>query len=280
MPIDKIEKHPYLSYINHHLDADTKYSGLIVGSFPIYAVTDTLDENLNVAEQRFSKEANMRFFYGSKKSSFWQYCSKAFGNDISHQISTEKAINFLNQNSLIITDSLDQTNRKEIKSEDTNLFHEIDGNSFVNQNLKVNYGIRSILKEHDKISSIFFTSQDVGRKSPYGWFKMIFDHSLVELENRPFGKICNIQGKDYKCFFLPTPKPRGMHFTDTRRAELFVNYLMSTDQNFYDEIDVLPMTSRSAKQKARLSELRLACLVETYKQALVNNNIDFDGTVS
>lgn len=70
MSINELEQHPYLDYYLKFKDCTTKeyYLGILIGSFPIYSITDTVNENEEVTAQRFTAGATMRFFYGSRMS--------------------------------------------------------------------------------------------------------------------------------------------------------------------------------------------------------------------
>jgi len=67
MPVNELEKHPYLLSIN---DADYKpdyFEGLIIGTFPVYSVTGTLTEQNQTFPRFVEVDSYMRFFYGSKR---------------------------------------------------------------------------------------------------------------------------------------------------------------------------------------------------------------------
>ena len=66
MPVGEIETHPYLNYLNE--SNYTKYENLIIGSFPIYALTNSLAAHDSKGEKRridWEKYAKYQFFYGS-----------------------------------------------------------------------------------------------------------------------------------------------------------------------------------------------------------------------
>lgn len=298
MPINELETHPFLNYLvdgNYPLRND--YKGLIIGSFPVYGCTSTLGQNLEIVEERLiPNEVFTRFFYASKKNKFWEYISKAHAEKVNPivPIPNENSENrfasarrrvegFLEQNNLLITDVLVQTNRNGLGSEDTDLFVSAGANDFILQNLKLNHGIRNILEVQPQLTSIYFTSTVLSGKSPFGWFKEIFtDFQLVKqnvIAGRTWSIIGMIKNRKYNIFLLPTPKPRGVHFSDERRVQMFVNYMASTVPEFYAVISTIKMKKRTAAQSKKLSELRVEFLVECYRQAFIESNLNFTGIV-
>jgi hypothetical protein len=288
MPLNELERHPYLDYFKS-MEKETLYfsNGMIIGSFPIYGCTDSIDKNLQILSRRFTKsEVKMRFFYGSRKSDFWKYVSSAFYESDPTKANVNprelhfKCIEFLQRNNLVLTDVIYQTNRKDESSEDTSLMVI---NSFVSEwirnNLRLNYGLIHILDDHPEIQTLYFTSQEINGNSPFGWFKRIFGKRLQIIEFRNFGALVKIDDKVFKCFFLPTPKQRALHFTDNQRSVLFVNFMKSYNPDFFQIIREIRKNERTADQVKRLSELRVECLNEAYRQAILYNNLDFDGTV-
>lgn len=280
MPINELERHPYLDYLSESIYEQIDYTGLIVGSYPIYACTDTIDENLNIVNERYDEDkVRMRFFYGSKKSEFWYYCSNAFGQSFSNNINRRNSIDFLNRNKILITDVIRQTNRREEKSGDIDLLIATNVNDWIQENFMLNHQLPRLLNKHKKVENLFFTSQKTTGNSPFGLFQEIFGEDLRIIEDKYFGKICAINNTHYNCFLLPTPKPRALHFTDTNRSVLFVNYMRSVDNDFLIEISRINKVNRSSPQTEKLTKLRKDCLIECYKQAFVFNNLDFDGTL-
>jgi len=296
MPLDTLEQHPFLSYWRES-DSEIQYTGLIIGSFPVYACTDTLNGDLTIREERFdSDKANMRFFYGSKISRFWRYCSSAFNevdptipllNDPKknfHVLAKERAISVLNRNNLLITDTIFRTNRLGKKDEDSNLLVPEEAPAQVVANFSLNHSLPDLLGLHGSITNLFFTATVISGKCPFGWFKDIFagHMKIVQryfLREKIWSLVCDIHGRLFNVFLLPTPKSRGIHFTDNSRNEFFINYLQSVDANFYERIKQIAMARRSSEQVKTLSMHRENFLREAYRQALVNHNLQFDGNV-
>jgi len=286
MPIDELERHPFINYLDNNIDSEKKYTGLIIGSFPVYSCTDSLDQNLEVSEERFNKEeVKMRFFYGSRRSEFWEYCSRAFeqGNPtcLVDNFTTQRTIDFLNINNLLITDVICQTNRKNTSAADSDLW-QTEAPLYVANNLSLNDSIIDIINGHPSIKNLFFTAKGTTRKTPFGWFKEICGETFPEdnWNNDSFGKNIEISGRQFNAFLLPTPKPRAIHFTDENRNPHFVHYLQSVDREFFNEIDRTLKDDRSDVQEERLKVLRKDFLIESYRQAFVENNLDFDGHIN
>jgi len=293
MPIDVLEQHPFLNYRNDFIPpSQVKYKSLIVGSFPIYAITNSLDETFNVIAERFDiDQTKVRFFYGSKKSDFWKLVAEAhLENDptetpapIDYNLRKQNCIDFLERNKILITDSVYRTNRENECSEDTNLW--IEANNFASQNCQTNENILQLLENHPTIDSLFFTSTMIDAHSPYGWFCQSINGELNEQANwqvnggRSWFSEITIQERIYNAFLLPTPKTRGIHFTDDQRLPMFVNYLQSYVPQFYAEVQNVLVVNRTQAQKNRLTELRYSFLVECYRQALIHRNRNFNGTM-
>lgn len=299
MPINELERHPFLNY----LDEDNQiirhdYTGLIIGSFPVYSCTDTLDNLLQIEEQRFDPEnVTMRFFYCSNRSKFWKYISEAHEepNPVlplpednvanRHALARQRTVTFLQENRLLITDVLKQTNRNEYGDEDSNLWITNNVDNFILNNLALNESIIQLLQEHQTIENLYFTATGLIGKSPFGWFKQIFNNEIIIhqqniIDNRRWSLTCTINDRHYNVFMLPTPKPRGIHFTDNQRTQMFVNYLQDQANNFYNEIVNIPKAQRIRQQEDMLETHRNAFLIECYRQAFGSQNLNFNGQVA
>ena len=285
MPINQLERHPFIDDYNHFIDPQTEYSGLIIGSFPIWATTHLVGEDLIVNEEIYDEDLmKFPFFYGSIKSFFWEYTLTSFGVNQDFNYTKENIINFLNDNNLLITDVIYQTNRMGHSGADSDLFIDDGTPIFVSNNLSLNIGLNDILLNHPTLKNLFFTAKGMIGKTPFGWFREIFEGQLEfeimqQIDNIIWSVNLNINGREYNAFFLPTPKPRGIHFTDNRRNAMFSNYMQSVDPIFFEIISINPYNNRTNEMKSRLTELRISFLVETYRQALVENNLNFDGFI-
>ena len=284
MPINQLERHPYLNYKEElNLNLNTEYTGLVIGSFPIYACSNLVDANLEVFNMNnMVNDIRFRFFYGSNNSQFWDYLFKSFGDN--REITIENCINLLENKKLIITDSLFQINRVNFSSSDEDLMiHENVEENILN-NLELNHSIKDILKNNSSIKSLFFTSTGIVPKSPYGWFKTIFENNvfeenIIEIGTRRWSCNLIINEKRYNVFMLPTPKPRGIHFTDNQQNPAFINYLQSIDLGFYNQIANLPQANRNEMQENQLTQYRKLFLIENYRQAFVYENLEFNGNL-
>jgi len=290
MPLNELERHPFLKYMDTDIDQSSSYKGLIIGSFPVYSCTDTVDKNFEVIEQRFiADDVTMRFFYCSKKSKFWEYCSSAFGEvnptkklnneTIKESIinARQRTIDFLNRNNLLITDVIFQTNRKEYGDEDSNLLQLNGADNWIVKNLSLNHEISKILDNHPSITNLYFTARGLTGNSPFALFKTILGNRLVIKESYTSGYKISINCKEYNAFLLPTPKPRGIHFTDNQRNSFFESYMQNMDLKFFDSISKIKKSERTNDQTDRIKNLRHNFLVESYKQAFIFKNLSFKG---
>ena len=289
MPINELEIHPYLDSINDRNHEINYFENLIIGSFPIYSITDTLIQDESTIHRFNQQNAFMRFFYGSKKNSFWRLFSSALFSDnptdLNQEDRTNSAISLLIQNQFLITDVIFKTNRIGENSEDSDLWVETN-NDFVIQNRSLNTDIIRILNRNIDIKYLYFTSTILNGNSPFGWFRELFGNNLQfrilhEVENRVISASLLINGREYIAFFLPSPAgngTRGLHF-NLQRTQIFINYIQSVDLDFYEEIDLLPLRERSSAQKNRLTQLRNDFLIESWRQVIVNKNIYFDGNI-
>lgn len=279
MPINQLEIHPYLNYRESLVEKKENYTGLIIGSFPIYACSNLLNENLElVQENNFENQLRFRFFYGSKRSEFWDYFFKVFENN--NPITIRNCISLLEDNYLLISDILYKTNRINQSSADGDLFTQIGANDFIQENLQLNEDLINLIEKHKSIKNLFFTAQGLNGKTPFGWFRTMFENLILEnlnLENNRFN--CVINNRKFNVFLLPTPKPRGIHFTDNNKNLQFCNYIHSVDLDFYNLIIGLPKINRTIEQNNRIKELRINFLIESYRQAIIHNNLNFNGTI-
>lgn len=179
MPVNQLERHPYLNYRDElKLDKAKKIKGLIIGSFPIYACTNVIDENLNVIqENNIENLIRFRFFYGSRKSKFWDYLFEMFGNE--NEITVIKCVDMLENNNLIVTDVLSQTNRINESSDDKDLLILNNGENNIVENLQMNHSIIDLLNNNLEIENLYFTAKGIVGKSPFGWFRSIFNDDIT-----------------------------------------------------------------------------------------------------
>ncbi|MFY7811018.1 MAG: hypothetical protein ACOVQ2_04730, partial [Flavobacterium sp.] len=147
-------------------------------------------------------------------------------------------------------------------------------------NLKLNNDIIYLIENHETIENLFFTAQGLIGKTPFGWFRTMFENLHIENFNGHNNRFnCFINGRKFNVFLLPTPKPRGIHFGDNQQNVQFCNYIQSIDIDFYNYIIAIPKANRTLQQNNRIKNLRLNFLIECYKQALIYNNLNFNGNV-
>lgn len=289
MPHNQLEIHPYLNCINDQNFDGSYFENLFIGTFPIYSITDTLNAN-NAIISRFDEEpAFMRFFYGSRKNSFWKLFSEVCGalnpTDLPMVQRKNAAVELLVNHKFLITDVVYKTNRKAEGSEDDDLWVQTE-NEFVVQNRSLNTGLVDLLNRNEKIKYLYFTATVLVGKSPFGWFQDIFGDALQyqivqQVEKRIVSASLTINGRGYTAFFLPSPAgngTRGLHFNN-QRTKIFVNYLQSVNPEFYAEIDPIPEKERTIQQKERLTQLRKDFLIENWRQLIELKNTNYNGII-
>lgn len=290
MPITELECHPFLNYYQNFNYNNESIKGLIIGSFPIYQCTDSINENLEVVEQRDNNvESNIKFFYGSKKSKLWSFLSAIFDShdfindlDLNRNEKRESAINLLFDNNILISDSIVRTNRFNYSSDDTDLLISNGAPNWIIDNMGFNLDLVNLLENHKKIDSLYFTSIIENGNSPYSIFKnILLDQEFEEIEhfnpnNKNWAKIIRVNNRHFKVFFLPTPKERTIVLTPNQQHPLFVNYLNSLLGNNFVTNLIFPMND---DLKNQIQVHRKNFLIEMYKQAIVNNNLNFDGAI-
>lgn len=287
MPINQLERHPFLDYRENPNIKDRKkpYKGIIIGSFPIFSLTSKLDLHLEIIDNNYNNIPNdirMNFFYGSAKSKLWDLLFNVFINE--NNINRDNAILLLEENNLIMSDVIFQSNRKNKSASDVDLMVNIQNN--IGQNLELNNSIINILNTNEEVVNIFFTAIGLYGKTPFGWFKEIYSNEEIIIENENYignniwSLTIVINKRKFNVFLLPTPKERTIHFTDNQRHIGFCNYLKSIDPLFYNQIINILKANRTPKQKQLLSKHRAAFLIEIYRQAFVFNNLRFDGNIN
>jgi hypothetical protein len=296
MPIHELEEHPYLNYYQEFGKVPTDYyKGIIIGSFPIYAITNTVDEELKVIKERFTNKASMRFFYGSKKSDLWKYVGLALtaadprkvdGSFLAPGDAVGQCKKLLFEHRILISDSIFRTNRKEESADDTDLMLQTDL-AYLKGGLSLNTGLIQLLNENKQIQNIYFTSTEIGNKGPFYWFKKIFDgyiavSNFFYVADRAWSAeaiitLANGESRNFRLFFLPTPKARGLHWAK-QKTLMFGNYMKHYGSAFFREIDVLSKDQHTSFQTRKLAELRVLMLTTCYQQAMVYGNLHFDGS--
>ena len=124
MPINELETHPYLfDQVNDFKDKDelAKYCKLIVGTFPIYAITSSNPtEPLGLQKRAlWFQEAIIQYFYGSRKNHFWRLFTTTFNAPAPN--TKQGAIELLNKYKFLITDVYHKAARNGYLPSDTDL---------------------------------------------------------------------------------------------------------------------------------------------------------------
>ncbi|MBW7941456.1 MAG: hypothetical protein H3C64_03430 [Candidatus Kuenenia stuttgartiensis] len=298
MPLNELEQHPFLDYYLQHqgtndlYNTHTHFNGLIIGSFPIYQCTDTINEQFEVIQQRLQlPRAAMRFFYCSNQNSFWPTLSEIFASDnpltaTTPELRKEAAITLLNHNKLLITDVVYRTNRKGESSTDDSLLISRGAVGFIVQNMSLSNSIRDILEQQTAIRHLFFTATSLTGKSPFGWFRKLFNITQQQIVhvwqtgNTTTALELSLFGRTFTAFLLPTPagnSGRGIHFSDDSRNQLFSNYIQHVNPDFYAQITAIRKANRNQQQQELLTQYRKELILNWYRSALVHRNPAFNG---
>lgn len=294
MPHNVLEIHPYLEVINYE-DYDSSYfENLVIGSFPIQAITDRVLENNQIQEVALKENsADMRFFYGSKKNNFWSWLAKAFNTNNpleqpNPDLRKQAAKELLVANKFLITDVVYKTNRKNTSALDNDLWVKTNS-QLVLQNRSLYHNLRNLLNNNKAIKNLYFTATGLHGKTPFGWFNKIFGNDLVfqninVIHNNTVSATLTINKRKYNAFFLITPGggwARRIPFTGENNDGMFSNYLMDIDADFYNEIEHILKENRTKTQEDTLKGLRKQYIEHYYTQLLNAKNMVFDGhTVS
>ncbi|WP_299095038.1 hypothetical protein [uncultured Winogradskyella sp.] len=292
MPVNELEIHPYLEDINYQDFKVNHFENLIIGTFPVYSITDTLTPEEEIQEHVLNEnDAFMSFFYGSKKNNFWSWFANAFNADnpleqANSELRKQAAVELLVANKFLITDVLYKTNRKNTSALDSDLWVKSQ-NNFVVQNRSLNYSLRSLLNTNKAIKNLYFTATGLDGKTPFGWFKKIFGDDLVfqninVIHNNTVSATLTINNREYNTFFLITPGggwARRIPFTGVNNDGMFSNYLMDIDEGFYHDIEHIYKDDRTDAQKDTLKQYRKDYIELYYTQLLNAKNMLFDGHV-
>jgi hypothetical protein len=151
MPINELESHPYLfDQVNAFKDKDqlAKYCKLIVGTFPIYAITNSNPPVGSLGVQiraTWFIHAFLQYFYGSRGSHFWELFATAFNEPVPN--TKQGAIELLNKYKFLITDVFVKTYRIDYSSSDDDLVNSV-----------YNQSIIDLIQNSDNLKIIYFTS--------------------------------------------------------------------------------------------------------------------------
>lgn len=284
MPINELEQHPFLNYVDFSKKPYKSFEKLIIGTFPVYHITDTVYPDDRIQKRFNPQEAYMKFFYGSKKNKFWELVSTIFQvanptkeNKLENREHAARSI--LYENKILIQDVIESTNRMNYSAKDSDLWKQSD-DAYLDENRLLNHNIINLLNLCEKIEFLYFTSQEA-----FAWFSQIIGGDLVIndsflVNNNRISMSLSIGLKNYTAFFLPSPSRNGSRkipFTDNNRLQTFVNYLNANHPAFFNEIENLPKVNRTRLQNQMLTEFRNNYIVECWRQAIVHCNHHYDG---
>jgi hypothetical protein len=161
MPVNELEEHPFLNYVDFSQQPYQSFKKLIIGTFPIYHITNTIYPDNNLQQRLNHNKAYMKFYYGSKDNRFWELISTIFEvanptqeiNPVNIELASK---NILYENKILIQDVIKSTNRKEESALDKDLWIESE-NEYINKNKQLNYGVVNILNQCKKIKFLYFT---------------------------------------------------------------------------------------------------------------------------
>lgn len=187
MPLNEIEMHPFLwDQIEDFKTSNLKnYTKLIVGTFPIYALTNSIpDENKGMQKKvNWNTEASLPYVYGSKKNYLWRLFATSFQENI--PVNKEEAIFLLNSNDFLITDTIASAFRLGYSPLDSNL-----------RISTLNDAIIDIMKNAANLKMLYFTSVEA---------KKLFCLILGIKLDRSRDTFDTIYKNIYRSIILPSP---------------------------------------------------------------------------
>jgi hypothetical protein len=299
MPLNEIEEHPYLDYLRGNSNGSDRpwshYTKLIIGSFPVYNITRTiqpirLDRSTGV-------DVKMPFFYGSEGNRFWERLATTFRqrNPWLHDTPLRRkssAISLLEDNQILLTDVIKKTNRHSAKDSyspsDSSLFNLKASTGLKNQ-FELNTDIIGYLINGENIRSVYFTAQKcITGKTPGGWFHQLLNGGAVHLELINEGgnsltyhitnELASVD-REITLFFLPTPSAkRSIPLTANRQHTMFVTYLNSVDPAFLARLFAQQFV-KTAIQRQTLANHREEFVRHWWQKYLVDEDDQFDGAL-
>lgn len=229
MPIGEIETHPYLE-----LGIIPDSNKLILGSFPVYNVTDPD----NVLKQQ-NREINgaFRFFYGSHHSSLWSLYKEFVDPDLPMPFTTHEILSSLSSFKISISDLIKETERNGYSALDTDLINKVWNikflkelivrnntdtilctSKFVLKNLEIRIVNSNNFGALDLESSILFQNQ----------FINAINGNLENVTN-PIARVFRVGNRSIKCVAIPSPgspyrKLDAFGFDNGDRFDYATNY--------------------------------------------------------
>ncbi len=192
MPENELESHPYLlRQIDNFKDAVqlSKYGKLIVGTFPIYAITESepVEEMGSQLRDNWFEEAFIKYFYGSRSNHFWELFCTAFDEELPYNIF--EALELLNKHQFLITDVFSHSCRLNYSPLDNHLISMV-----------INESIIDILQNAINLNIVYFTSKAT---------KRIFCKILQVPFINSYDSMEAILGKDLRMIILISPAGNG-----------------------------------------------------------------------
>lgn len=192
MPLNEIERHPFLyrQVEDFHNQASlSKYCKLIVGTFPIYAITESDPiENIGLQlRENWFDIAFIQYFYGSRMNYFWELFCSTFDEELPNNLFD--AIELLDKYGFLITDVFSHAARLNFSSLDNQLVTPI-----------LNESIIDIVQNSDNLQIVYFTSK-IAKKA---FCRILQIHYIDDYDH-----IQSIRGKNLRLIILISPAGNG-----------------------------------------------------------------------
>ena len=200
MPLNELETHPYLTYLDDEPDYSS-YQSMIIGSYPIYAISSSAPVEPTGVHKRANWHfgAFMQFFYGSRKSVFWQRFNQSLGENLPLNPTRQDAIALLRKCDFLITDVINSLFREGYSASDNHL-HIVTRNGAIINQLRQMSG-----------NELFFTA--AANMLPFRTFRAILTHNGHNPIFTRIGNFRNLsfvfEGKKFNIGFLFSPSRQG-----------------------------------------------------------------------
>jgi G:T/U-mismatch repair DNA glycosylase len=301
MPQNEVERHPYLNYFIDMYEGEenvpwNKFTKMIIGSFPVFELTDTV---IPISQVRSSNPANwLNFFYGNENNQFWDRLCATFGYDSLSNLSQEDrlaaATSILDKEGIILTDVIRQTNRYTGKkkatpfSPDDHALFNMGGDSDIQQHFALNTSLIDWILKSQNLSAIFFTAEKSNwGKNPLVWFHQILEsqgieiHVRAESSNHLAYTIYDVEQtykREIDLFFLPPPASYKWIPIIGMQHHMFIKYLFAVDRPFAQS--VVPNFFTNGKAEMKMLEAHREDFINHWWRAfLVDKNDKFNGSV-
>jgi|694.fasta_scaffold152798_3 hypothetical protein len=189
MPIDEIEKHPFLQLQeNSQGFLHSAINIVIIGTFPIYSITSSipLEKKGDELRDKWNGKANFQYFYGSKENHFWRILSSTFKKPFPK--TSGEAINLLTENGIFISDVFKTVVRNDYSPLDKDLRIK-----------EINTELTQKIGRFPNLHKIIFTSRLA--KSTFC--------NIVGISNTGGVQNTQLYGNNIVLYSLPTPSGNG-----------------------------------------------------------------------